>query len=142
MCIEDNLRFRTANTLDQRSSPMRPYTLTLRSRDRVAGTPNNYTLRLPRITEGFYKASFQCLTDSNELVELRVKWGGTVSALSSASAPQMATVCVCSIEDSSGVLFIESPQQQVDIAYYTISTDQLATAMTDHVISVVLEPIN
>jgi hypothetical protein len=122
-------------------NPLRPYTLTLRSRDRVGGNPNSYTLRLPRIAEGFYKASFQCLTDSNELVELRVNWGGVVSALSSSNAPQMATVCVCSIDDSNGVLFIESPTQQIDVAYYLISTDTLATAMTEHVICILLEPI-
>jgi hypothetical protein len=117
------------------------FTLTLRSRDRVVGNANAYTLQLPALPKGWFKATITLQSNQDTTNELRMLWPGVTNVYSSKSNEATATALVFDIYNSIGTLYFQDPKQTVDVSIVDVATGALCTTMDEHCICMTFESI-
>jgi len=117
------------------------YTIALKSRDRFAGDINDYSVKLPSIYKGNYKATFTVLTKiaANAVGELQIRWD-SINHLST-GITGFPTVCLFDSTQSEGTLYLSDPGTLVTVRILDIATNQVAANLSEHVIMVHLEKI-
>jgi methylaspartate ammonia-lyase len=115
------------------------FTVALKSRDRVTGDANAYTLSLPSLPQGSFKATFQIGADMPDITELSVKWAGATRHFQSNQADAYAPVVTFDVYQTSGVLYMDNPANTVDVLFRTVATGQPTTTMPESVITVHFE---
>lgn len=117
------------------------FTVALKSRDRVTGDANSYSIALPALPRGSYKATFQVGADVNDTTELCVRWPGATRAFQSNRGDAFASVVTFLTYESSGVLYIDDPASTVDVAFNSAATGQVTTTMPESIVHVIFEPV-
>jgi hypothetical protein len=117
------------------------FTVALKSRNRVSGSANAYTLALPALPRGNYMATFKIAADVAETTELCVKWAGSTRHYEAIQGDAYTTLCTFDVYQGEGTLFISDPQNSVDVLFRSATTGLPSAMMPEAVIAVLFECI-
>ena len=113
--------------------------IAIRSRDRVSGSLQNYTVRLTQpIPPGMYRCRLRSQT--NIAGEVRLRWGRIMGI---STAPNDGYHTVALIQSSTvyeGDFTVEDPTQEISVQYRT-HAGAVSTVGSDHPIMLFLELI-
>ena len=91
------------------------YTLCVRSINRSVGNASDYSVTVPKIPKGLYRATFSMASDNTVIQEVRVRWNVTnnfdTGNLGYATALTMSY-------DGTGVLYVTDPGNTIDVQVY------------------------
>jgi hypothetical protein len=106
----------------------RNFVVCLKSAARVSGSSNNYTLQLPALPRGSYKATFTIDTNQSSDTELAIQWPGVDNYYEAGNRDPFKTVCTFGTRASAGILYIQDPGTEVQVQFRQTGT--AATAAT------------
>lgn len=118
------------------------YTVCLKSRNRFNGDSNAYSLALPALPRGQYRATFSVCATMTDPTELAVKWAGAQRHFEANRGDAYVTVCTFDNYSGSGVMYMSDPQNSVDVLFRSAATGVQTTAMPESDTSVHFEPLN
>lgn len=114
------------------------YVLCVRSRDRSSGNPNSYSVIIPQIKKGLYKATFNLLeNDAGGPYELRIR-GGVVQ-YGATMSDGYAVACQFHAYESNGVLYMQDIPQTLDVMIMDIVGGAMAAGIQEHTFKIHLE---
>jgi hypothetical protein len=103
------------------------FVVCLKSAARVSGSSNSYTIQLPALPKGCYKATFTIDTDQSSDTELAVQWPGTQNYYEAGNRDPYRTVLTFGTQASSGILYIQDPGTEVQVQFRQTTAATLAT---------------
>jgi hypothetical protein len=98
------------------------FTLCVRSKDRTAGNASDYSVKIPALPKGLYKATFRMSADNTIVQEVRVRWGITNAFDTSSLGYVSALTCTY---DGEGQLYTTDPPSSMDVQVYDAGTGAL-----------------
>ena len=111
------------------------YTLCIRSINRCSGNnASDYSVTVPKIPQGIYKATFSMAGDNTVVQEVRVRWNVTNNYDTASFG--YATALTLSY-DGKGILYVTDPGSTIDVQVY--DTDSGALYDQEHQILLHLE---
>lgn len=117
------------------------FTLTLRSRDRTVGNTNAYSLQLPALPKGCFKATLTLQSNQTDTTELTLNWPGCVNHLSSRRGEANVVALVFDLYTATGTLLFQDPGSSVDINCFDLITGAVCTNMAEHTICAYFEAL-
>ena len=117
------------------------FTVCLKSRSRVNGDPNAYSLALPALPRGNYRATFTTCSSMTDPTELCIKWTGSTRHYEANQGDAYLTVCIFDSYSGSGVLYMSDPQNSVDVLFRSAATGLRTTAMPEADVAVHFDSI-
>ena len=120
---------------------MSSFTVALQSRLRISGTPNSYSLQLPALPKGYYKALFSILCNQATLTELCVRWPGQQRHFQVSTADSFAIALSFDVYEATGVLYVQDPDVNADVLFRVASNGAVSTTMLEHTIQVHFEAV-
>lgn len=111
-------------------------TIVIKSRDRISGTTGNYSVNIPEIKSGFYKCEIlAAIDDLASLHELQMNW--SISPYHSTDNDAFKTVAVIDNIFAKGVFYLRSNSiSTVDIRFKDITTNNISTTLSEHVLMI------
>jgi hypothetical protein len=98
------------------------YTLCVRSQSRWAGNASEYSVTVPQIPKGLYKATFSMAADNTVIQELRVRWGQT----NSFDTESIGYVTVLTLSyDAQNCIYVTNPPNSMDVQVLDSQTGAL-----------------
>jgi hypothetical protein len=121
---------------------MTAFTACIRSLDKITGTPDDYTVHLPiALPQGLYRARFSIIANVPGITELRIRWPGAVTHLSTRRSDGYATVLVFEVNEATGCLYLQDGGQEIGVRMVNAETGQITTGTAEHVIVIELAPV-